>query len=134
MYQRKEQDLCKTLSPSLGHPLVGVRKSVPTSRAELYTKILGMSQVLRHPQAFSLWGVSDLKVSNLGELMPSNSKGLRPSTLGITPMRSFSLLSPREMQECRQEGDLARSWVRGGHEGRETRACPSPPHLEGYHT
>lgn len=82
-----------------GHPPLGVGKSLPSSafRAELHTKTsVGDSSTLQ----VSLGGLSELKVSNLGELMPSHSKGLGSKYLQVTPTRWVLSSSHGSLAAC----------------------------------
>lgn len=79
---------------------------------------------------FSLWGVGELKTSNLGEQMSSNGA----QYLQDNSSKELPLSPPRETRECRQQGNLAECLGKGGCPGRQARASHSPPHLEGYST
>ena len=79
---------------------------------------------------YSLWGVSELKASNLGEQCLQTG----PQYLQDNSSKELPLSPPRETRECRQQGDLAECLEKGGCPGRQARASHSPPHLEGYST
>lgn len=90
-------------SPRPGHPPGGVGKSLSSSafRAELYTKTsVGGSSTLQG----SLGGLNEHKVSNLGELTPSNSKGLGSKYLQGTPTRKVLYFSPGRLGNSGRRG------------------------------
>lgn len=95
------------IPPSLGHCSVGVGKSLPS----LATKISqGSHEGAQAHSRFSLRGLSELKVPNLGELMSSNYKGVGSKYLQRTPRRSLLSSSQGRFENADRRGTWLSVW------------------------
>lgn len=89
------------IPPRLGHCSVGVGKSLPSSATKISR---GSHKGAQAHSRFSLRGLSELKVPNLGELISSKSKGLGSKYLQITPRRSLLSFSQGRFENADRRG------------------------------